>query len=151
MSYDEQPDGNIHGDAPATPEPFGFVYQKQNFSGGLPTYRDWCFAKIKPTRLDCLDVQPVFATYSLDLANEKPDTRKVTLNGHQLLAALDFLNPDGEDDKEQRDSEIVISWCPARGEGEDFMPEGYRAWYDEYPEEGCIELPSTIAGEPNAD
>lgn len=67
-------------------------------------------------------------------------SKKVTLNGHQLAAALDFLNPDGEDDMEQRDSELVISWCPARGKGEEFMAEGYRAWYDEYPEEGCIEL-----------
>ena len=67
-------------------------------------------------------------------------SKKVTLNGHQLAAALDFLNPDGEEDTEQRDSELVISWCPACGKGEEFMAEGYRAWYDEYPEEGCIEL-----------
>jgi len=69
-----------------------------------------------------------------------PIVGRVTLTGHELKAALEFLAPDG--DPGQLDQTLVIEWWDAAvGRNEEA---GYYAWHAEYPDEGCIML------EPNA-
>jgi len=64
------------------------------------------------------------------------DVGRVTLSGHELKAALEYLAPDG--DAAQLDCSLVIEWWPANaGRNEEA---GYYAWHAEYPDEGCILL-----------
>lgn len=59
----------------------------------------------------------------------------ITLNGHQLKSLLDFVNPDGEKDLEQLETELTISFFEYGHSGK-----GYYFWMTEYPEEGAMKL-----------
>jgi hypothetical protein len=85
--------------------------------------------------------------------------RSVTLSGHELKAALEFLNPDGDKDPEQRDGELVIAWLEGdslpldedatHGEGHEVrMEPGYYACYADYQEEGWISMTHNAAVQP---
>ncbi len=67
--------------------------------------------------------------------------QKITLNGHQLKAALEYVNPDGAADQDQLDSALCIQWAEPTTDG-DVDLAGYRAWFAEYPDEGSILLPA---------
>mgnify|MGYP003425009211 CR=1 FL=1 len=59
----------------------------------------------------------------------------ITLTGHQLKAALVFLNPDGADYPEQLDGEVCIARLEDGHSGT-----GYYAWATGYGDEGCVFL-----------
>ncbi|WP_445659667.1 hypothetical protein ACRRTF_12500 [Acinetobacter baumannii] len=59
----------------------------------------------------------------------------ITLNGHQLKCLLDFVNPDGEKDLEQLETELTIKFFEDGHSGK-----GYYFWMTEYPEEGSMLL-----------
>lgn len=59
----------------------------------------------------------------------------ITLNGHQLKSLLDFVNPDGEKDLEQLETELTIKFFEDGHSGKD-----YYFWMTEYPEEGSMLL-----------
>ncbi|EXG29981.1 hypothetical protein HHL03_19035 [Acinetobacter pittii] len=59
----------------------------------------------------------------------------ITLNGHQLKSLLDFVNPDGEKDLEQLETELTIKFFEDGHSGK-----GYYFWMTEYPEEGSMLL-----------
>lgn len=59
----------------------------------------------------------------------------ITLNGHQLKNLLDFVNPDGEKDLNQLETELTISFFEDGHSGK-----GYYFWMTEYPEEGAMKL-----------
>lgn len=60
----------------------------------------------------------------------------ITLSGHQLKALLDFCNPDGENDKDQLDTEVSIEYVKDGHSGT-----GYYFYITDYPEEGSLILP----------
>ena len=68
----------------------------------------------------------------------------LTLTGHQLLQALEFVSP--QRDADQLDSEVSITWREAGvdTEGEAFEA-GLCCWLTEYPEEGCMPLDGKAA------
>lgn len=61
----------------------------------------------------------------------------IILNGHQLKGLLDFVNPDGEKDLDQLETELTISFFEDGHSGK-----GYYFWMTEYPEEGAMKLES---------
>lgn len=67
----------------------------------------------------------------------------LTLTGHQLLEALEFVSP--ARDADQLDCEVSIAWRDAGvdTEGEAFEA-GLCCWLTEYPEEGCIPLTGKV-------
>ncbi|HAV5724491.1 TPA: hypothetical protein JI161_01425 [Acinetobacter baumannii] len=66
----------------------------------------------------------------------------ITLNGHQLKSLLDFVNPDGEKDLEQLETELTIAWFDEAHSGS-----GYYVYISEYPEEGAMKLESESGAE----
>ena len=73
-------------------------------------------------------------------AQEAPAQPLLSINGHQLLAALNFIAPDRT--AEQLDTRACIQRGPARTDPDDNTVEGpgLFCWYSEYPEEGSIFL-----------
>ena len=69
--------------------------------------------------------------------------QSITITGHQLHAALDFVSP--QRDADQLDSEVTIAWreVGVDTEGEAFEA-GLCCWLTEYPEEGCIPLTAKV-------
>jgi hypothetical protein len=63
--------------------------------------------------------------------NEKPHT--ISLTGYQIEHLWDLV------DKE-RDADISLAWGPAFDDEDGHTPEGLRAWFTEYPEEGVLHL-----------
>lgn len=65
-------------------------------------------------------------------------TERLVLNGHQLKDLLEFINPDGEDNLEQLDTEVAIMYRESFQEQDEghVMPAGHYAYLVEYPEEG---------------
>ncbi|HDX5879960.1 hypothetical protein [Acinetobacter baumannii] len=59
----------------------------------------------------------------------------ITLNGHQLKSLLEFVNPDGENDLDQLETELTIKFFEDGHSGKD-----YYFWMTEYPEEGSMLL-----------
>ncbi|MDX7901839.1 hypothetical protein SJZ78_03060 [Acinetobacter baumannii] len=59
----------------------------------------------------------------------------ITLNGHQLKSLLEFVNPDGENDLDQLETELTIKFFEDGHSGK-----GYYFLMTEYPEEGCMFL-----------
>ncbi|ENW92776.1 hypothetical protein F904_02719 [Acinetobacter dispersus] len=59
----------------------------------------------------------------------------ITLSGHQLKSLLEFANPDGDNDLDQLETELTISFLEDGHSGK-----GYYVWMTEYPEEGCMFL-----------
>ena len=57
-------------------------------------------------------------------------SKYITLTGHQLKQALEFVNPDGESDADQLDCEIGIY----EQEGKQYV------FMIDYPEDGGMEL-----------
>lgn len=76
-------------------------------------------------------------------ANAEPVIR---LNGHQLLAALDFIAPDRTDD--QLETDACIQYGPARTDDGETEGPGYFCWYSEYPEEGSLFLDEAPVAQP---
>lgn len=64
----------------------------------------------------------------------------ITLNGYQLKELLDFTNPDGEDDKDQLETELTIMYAEDGHSGA-----GYYFYMTDYPEEGSIKLPDALS------
>lgn len=66
--------------------------------------------------------------------------RQFTLTALQLRDALEFINPD-ENDEDQLESEITFKYCEEgktpKGDDNLHLPEGWYCWITEYPEEGC--------------
>ena len=63
----------------------------------------------------------------------------ITLNGYQLLQALDFIAPDRT--PEQLETQSCIQFGPERKNEDDSTDgPGYFCWYREYPEDGSILL-----------
>ncbi|WP_151748981.1 hypothetical protein [Acinetobacter oleivorans] len=60
---------------------------------------------------------------------------KKPLNGHQLKSLLEFVNPDGENDLDQLETELTIKFFEDGHSGK-----GYYFWMTEYPEEGAMKL-----------
>lgn len=61
----------------------------------------------------------------------------VTLSGHELKDALSFVNPDGDDDKEQLEQDVVIVWRDEfTSDDNESMPAGYYAALCDCLEEG---------------
>ncbi|WP_335952384.1 hypothetical protein [Acinetobacter pittii] len=58
-----------------------------------------------------------------------------TLSGHQLKSLLEFVNPDGEKDLDQLDTELTIKFFEDGHSGK-----GYYFWMTEYPDEGAMKL-----------
>ncbi|EHU2652324.1 hypothetical protein AZG96_RS19640, partial [Acinetobacter baumannii] len=52
----------------------------------------------------------------------------ITLNGHQLKSLLEFVNPDGENDLDQLETELTIKFFEDGHSGK-----GYYFWMTEYP------------------
>ena len=63
---------------------------------------------------------------------------RISLNGFQLRAALEFAAPDGDD--EQLESEVTIQYGPARTDDDGTEAAGMFCWISDYPEEGSIRL-----------
>ncbi len=61
--------------------------------------------------------------------------RLITLTCSELLEAFQFGAPDGENDKEQMETEMTIEWFEDGHSGK-----GYYCYYSELPEEGAIKL-----------
>ncbi|KQE15656.1 hypothetical protein APC42_13240 [Acinetobacter pittii] len=66
----------------------------------------------------------------------------ITLNGHQLKSLLDFVNPDGEKDLDQLETELTIEFFEEGHSGK-----GYYFWMTEYPEEGAMKLETESGAE----
>ncbi|WP_337081310.1 hypothetical protein [Acinetobacter pittii] len=66
----------------------------------------------------------------------------ITLNGHQLRSLLNFVNPDGEKDLEQLETELTIAFFDDGHSGK-----GYYFWMTEYPEEGAMKLENESGAE----
>lgn len=66
----------------------------------------------------------------------------ITLNGHQLISLLNFVNPDGEKDLEQLETELTIAFFEDGHSGK-----GYYFWMTEYPEEGAMKLENESGAE----
>jgi hypothetical protein len=64
----------------------------------------------------------------------------VTLTGTQLLAALDFIAPDRDTDREQLEGEVTIQ------SGTGHSGDGLYCWCAEYPGEGAVLLADEIDG-----
>jgi len=63
----------------------------------------------------------------------------VTLTAKQLREALEYANPDGPEDEDQQETEVVIEWMPNRTATDGtHMPKGYYRYYVDCPEEGVI-------------
>jgi hypothetical protein len=69
------------------------------------------------------------------LGDSPPSRNRVTLNGYQLKAALEFVAPDG--DADQLESEVSIQWGDANT---GHSGAGYYCCMTEYPEEGSVLL-----------
>jgi hypothetical protein len=65
----------------------------------------------------------------------------VTLTGAQLQAALDFIAPDRDTDREQLEGEVTIQF------GTGHSGEGIYCWCAEYPEEGAVLLDAALASQ----
>ena len=63
---------------------------------------------------------------------------RISLNGFQLRAALEFAAPDGDD--EQLESEVTIQYGPARTDDDGAEAAGMFCWISDYPGEGSIRL-----------
>lgn len=63
----------------------------------------------------------------------------VTLNGAQLLQALDFIAPDRDTDPQQLECELTISFADGPAGG------GYYCYCTDYPDEGAIMLDAETA------
>lgn len=68
------------------------------------------------------------------------------LNAHMLREALEFCNPDGDEDPDQMNTELTFKQLSAEEaaklvadteEGYPY-PAGIYCWLTEYPEEGCL-------------
>lgn len=77
---------------------------------------------------------------------EKP-APSLTLTGQQLRNAAEFVNPDGEKDPDQLETEATIQHFGSVKDGDDAtqpdLPAGLYIWLTEYPEEGCVRLATT--------
>lgn len=60
----------------------------------------------------------------------------IDLTAAQLREALDFINPDGPDDKDQMTDSVTIRWYEGWIYQGQVFPSGYYALSTEYPEEG---------------
>lgn len=80
---------------------------------------------------------PIYDTAKAFLAGmpkaEEPSS--VLINGYQLRTALEFVNPDGDDDLDQLETDLVITHFPNGHSGP-----GLYANLEEYPEEGFLFL-----------
>lgn len=68
----------------------------------------------------------------------------VTLNGAQLLQALDFIAPDRDTDPQQLECELTISFADGPAGG------GYYCYCTDYPDEGAIMLDAEATSAPVA-
>lgn len=64
----------------------------------------------------------------------------ITLSGHQLKELLNFVNPDGENDLDQLETELTIKFFEDGHSGK-----GYYFWMTEYPEEGAMLIPDALS------
>jgi hypothetical protein len=87
-----------------------------------------------------LAIQATLAQISRATPSPQADAApSVTLNGAQLLEALEFVAPDYPRDAEQLECEVTIQ----RGNGHDGP--GLYCWITEYPDEGAIRLDAAPA------
>ncbi|OZI30826.1 hypothetical protein CAL29_22885 [Bordetella genomosp. 10] len=88
---------------------------------------------------------PAWRRVPIDLIDPKPGDGQVahalTLNGHQLWDALEFLAPDRTD--EQLEQAVCIHPGPARTADGFTEAAGLYCWLADYPEEGSIRLDDT--------
>jgi len=95
---------SVYEDKEAT---FGHAYDISTNMAGHKALQD----------LDGAELYALAAPSSDDVRNAASDKHlpgwergiaTVTLSGHQLREALDFINPDGDDDEDQRDNELTF-------------------------------------------
>lgn len=125
--------------------------QKYGYSDGWrsPDWMDECRQKLRE-HIDKGDPRDVAAYCAFLWHHEQgtaldtpatPVAPSITLTGAQIRNLLELVNPDGDDDEDQLETEATIQWMPERVSEEGGpMAAGYYAWITEYPEEGVFPL-----------